>query len=306
MKKFLAQYDYERRKSRSENNIVMIIICENGRLGNQIFQYNALKSIYNNERIVFLGFDDFSRLFKDTGIIAIGAKYIGRKKLRLLTEIMKFLAACRLIGVIEEKRRDQGYKIIKKFGFFFWISLVRSSHFQHNCLTEKVNVNLQISEVEIQKAKTWLQSIDYYNPKKEIVFVHIRRGDYVSYPNRKSPAVLPKKWYVDAISKLRCELENPLFVVLTDDVPYAEEFIENMADIVISPNEPMVDFSIMSLCSHGILSASSFAWWGAWFAKHNSKKGQYSIFLAPNYWIGYRNKTWWPADFKFHWLTYLD
>ena len=44
----------------------MIIIIENGGLGNQIFQYFFCKSIASkNEKIYLLGFDDLKKLIND-------------------------------------------------------------------------------------------------------------------------------------------------------------------------------------------------------------------------------------------------
>jgi hypothetical protein len=47
--------------------------------------------------------------------------------------------------------------------------------------------------------------------------------------------------------------------------------------------------SIMSFCCAGILSASSFAWWGAFFAKTHDKDNSY--FIAPNYWLDIEKKS---------------
>ena len=55
-------------------------------------------------------------------------------------------------------------------------------------------------------------------------------------------------------------------------------------EIIISNNGPKIDLSIMSLCNSGIMSASSFAWWGAYLMK----KKQYIVF--PKYWLGWKTK----------------
>jgi len=74
-------------------------------------------------------------------------------------------------------------------------------------------------------------------------------------------------------------------------------------NVVISENCQYVDLALMKQCSMGILSASSFAWWGAWFSIQNEKN--YSIYIAPKYWGGHRTRHWYPEGFIFDWITYF-
>jgi hypothetical protein len=74
-------------------------------------------------------------------------------------------------------------------------------------------------------------------------------------------------------------------------------------NVVISENCQYVDLALMKQCSMGILSASSFAWWGAWFSFQNEKN--YNIYIAPKYWGGHRTRHWYPEGFIFDWITYF-
>jgi len=90
-----------------------------------------------------------------------------------------------------------------------------------------------------------------------------------------------------------------------DDDFYLREVFKESKNLIISNNLPEIDLSIMSLCSYGILSPSSFAWWGAFFAKIHNKKCNY--FLAPKYWIGHRSKKWIPKkNLLSKWIIYVD
>jgi hypothetical protein len=60
----------------------------------------------------------------------------------------------------------------------------------------------------------------------------------------------------------------------------------------------------MSLCSYGILSASSFAWRGIFYAKNHNKKDNY--FIAPKYWGGHRLKKLIPKKIFFKWIFYVN
>ena len=88
-----------------------------------------------------------------------------------------------------------------------------------------------------------------------------------------------------------------------DDTLYLRSVFKESKNLIISNNLPETDLSIMSLCSYGILSASSFAWWGAFYAKIYNKKRNY--FIAPKYWIGHRSKKWLPKNFFSKWITYV-
>lgn len=50
-------------------------------------------------------------------------------------------------------------------------------------------------------------------------------------------------------------------------------FIENTT--------PLLDLYIQSLCTHNIISNSSFSWWGAWLNENSNK-----IVIAPQMWFG--------------------
>ena len=63
------------------------------------------------------------------------------------------------------------------------------------------------------------------------------------------------------------------------------------------------DFVLMTQCKGGILSASSFSWWGAYLAK---QKYSGTFFLAPKYWAGHRQKRWYPESMKSSFLDYVE
>ena len=71
---------------------------------------------------------------------------------------------------------------------------------------------------------------------------------------------------------------------MSDALMWVKENFSNQDDIFTSSENEEIDFSMMTRCSDGILSASSFAWWGACFSKINNPDG---IFLAPKFWLGH-------------------
>ena len=63
----------------------------------------------------------------------------------------------------------------------------------------------------------------------------------------------------------------------------------------------------MSLCDHGVLSASSFSWWAGLYSVQRTLTGErYGSFVAPMFWIGHRKEKWHPVTLPYaSWLEYI-
>jgi len=110
----------------------MIIICENGRLGNQLFQYLSLRSLFPDQRLVLWGFDDLVGLVTSPNSTVIGANtfppWLTPSRLGLVLHVLTVL---RLVGRIRETRSDSPYKLQKRRGLFWDTYVVESSFFQN-------------------------------------------------------------------------------------------------------------------------------------------------------------------------------
>ncbi len=223
---------------------------------------------------------------------------------------MKFLnvlASTRLIGLIYESNAyDENVRVVRRTGLIKGISLVSSAFFQNNTYESNISENLSIKPELIAVSTKILNELLNGKINRQLVFVHVRRGDYVYWPNRKNPAVLPAAWYKDAMARTRIELSNPFFLIFTDDIPYTKEMFNEMKDVYISEFDEFTDFALMSLCNYGILAASSFSWWAAFFSRRNSLvKSKKFGFIGPKYWIGHRNMEWHPRKLISDWINYL-
>jgi len=282
----------------------VIVFFEDGRLGNQLFQYAALKELYPNQRLLFFGFGALKQAIESVDAIIIEKEKLPRFLMAVLKRLFSTLAKIRIIGTIQESRENSTY-VFKKFrGVFFNIYVLKQSYFQHQDMLERINPSLRLNEDIFRTASDWLGEKASESSDKNFVFVHIRRGDYLTWPSHEYPAVLERQWYSRAMDRMRAKVKNPIFLLLTDDPYYAKDCFGGQQDILISENDQLVDLALMSLCKHGILSASSFAWWGAWFSKKlNSDEGFY---MAPKYWGGHRKKEWEPEGFITNWITYIE
>lgn len=73
-----------------------------------------------------------------------------------------------------------------------------------------------------------------------------------------------------------------LFIVCTNDLTFAKENIpKHYENVIFLENEPYyIDFTVLSLCKHNIISNSSFGWWAAWLNQNPEK-----MVVVPENWI---------------------
>jgi hypothetical protein len=108
-----------------------------------------------------------------------------------------------------------------------------------------------------------------------VVGVHIRRGDYMNYPNHKKYFPAPTSWYVDWLNTIWPTLDKPVLFVASDDLelvlPDFRKFHPiTSADVIGKfPTEPKYgsldpsfypDFYLLSKCDLLAISNSTFSY----------------------------------------------
>lgn len=118
----------------------------------------------------------------------------------------------------------------------------------------------------------------------ESVAVHVRRGDYYSDPVvRATLGTLELEYYRRAASFVVTRVANPRFFVFTDDPIWAKANLGFLpAAKVVDHNRGAghEDLRLMTRCKHFVIANSSFSWWGAWLGRHSTK-----IVVAPRRWF---------------------
>jgi hypothetical protein len=281
----------------------MIIFFEYGRIGNQLFQYQGLKNYFPKQKLFFFGCASLQNIFN-----IIDATFINLKINSLLHKVLKkifiFFVKLRIFGEIKEITVNDNTKLYVRRGLLWNVYIAHNIYFQHDSFINKITNPPSIKKKYLILGKNWLIKKEVFKKKSNLVFVHIRRGDYLSWPDVNFPAALDLRWYKKNMLNIKNRVKKPIFVIMGDDTLYLRSVFKESKNLIISNNLPEIDLSIMSLCSCGILSASSFAWWGAFYAKTHNKKRNY--FIAPKYWIGHRSKKWLPINFFSKWITYVN
>ena len=101
---------------------------------------------------------------------------------------------------------------------------------------------------------------------KTVIGIHIRRTDMLTKGSKEWGRIIASKQYVlKAISFFRKRFKNAHFIVCSDDLRWSRNTIKG-SDVTFSSNEAAVDFAILTLCDHVIITVGSFGWWAGWFA----------------------------------------
>lgn len=220
-----------------------------GRLGNQLFQYSALKSLS-----LLMGQDII--LPNHTNIKPDGTYDLTNNKwISYRLDLLDCFDLSCSIGTIKEGSDNmildgyfQSYKHIKPY---------------KNEIIKDLTFKPQI----LSKCGEILK--DY----KNTVAIHIRRGDYVKLPN----------YWVVTPEYIQSALEHFIndeytFLVFSDDINWCKEvFPEGV--IFMEGNNQFEDLCLMSLCDHNIIANSTFSWWSAFLNQNPNKK-----VIAPLQW----------------------
>lgn len=114
------------------------------------------------------------------------------------------------------------------------------------------------------------------------VSVHIRRGDYLKYPQVAN--ICTDDYYCRAIDYSRKRIPNVKFVFFSDDIGWVREKFSSCDTIIcyrdlFAHYEDWYDMYLMTKCRGNIIANSTFSWWGAWLNQNREP-----FVIAPKRW----------------------
>jgi hypothetical protein len=268
----------------------MIIARSAGRLGNQLFVYAALGKLNTQrETLVLVGFDDlvqnFPEVLADSRHVPLPQKHWWRWDLS--EKILKSLGFLRLVSIIT--LNSAGRRLVTSRGIFS-LTLFNGGWCQDENLIDPdiIHTLIQAGDSHALQGETGEEGALTVPGDDPVFFIHIRRGDYLAWPTPELPAALPESWYQEAMDKIRKTQPGVRFLVFSDDDDFAEQFARGSSDAEAITASPRETLTLMSRCTGGILSASSFSWWGAQLASRHSQ----GPFIAPLHWISWSEQRW--------------
>jgi len=123
---------------------------------------------------------------------------------------------------------------------------------------------------------------------KEHVIIHARRGDYLSKQGFHKN--LDDTYYNAAIEYMRKSVNNPKFILISDDPYYWKGKFENA---IYFNESDIITLWLMMNSSNLIIANSTFSWWGAYLSGGNV--------VAPKEWFGPEGPDDWSDIYEPSW-----
>ncbi len=268
---------------------------KSGRLGNQMFQYAALRGIAANR-----GFD-WSVPPPGTS----GVDEYGCENNYCMFDTFKLSNATKEHQGISD---NTPWAVWKEFHFNEELfntcpdDVNLDGYFQTERYFENIRPSIR-EDFQFQD--------EIYQPCKEMIdslgdgrkiFLHMRRGDpklpwaYVNLQN--AHPLQTWDYYTEALNQFP---DDTPVIVFSDVIEWCQDqeffdsdrfiFSETMDEFNDGQRVPWTDLCLMSLCTDAIIANSSFSWWGAWLIDNPDKK-----VIAPKQWFGPQFKNYHMGD----------
>lgn len=238
----------------------MKILVYGGGLGNQIFGYaftQYLRNKYPNKRIY--GVYNHRMLNEHYGleidrwfdVVLPPSKWY----VSLITYLLYLLK--RISGW--QKYLDTSQYVIKKENALVYFA----QHADRRYIPQGNWLNFKLTDELLGKKNiSVLEEIKNSNS----VFIHVRRGDYLSpkYVDRFQ-GCCSLEYYNNAIAYIEKMVDNPRFFIFSNDLKWAKDNIKVDNSTYIDWNDGRqspLDMYLMTQCKAGIMANSTFSYWG--------------------------------------------
>ena len=240
-----------------------------GQLGNQMFQYAALKGIARNRGLDFM-IPNHSEAIQDSlgNILRIELF----EPFNIKSNHYGFLETNEYVQEayfhFDEDLYNNCPDNCSLFGYF------QSPKYFLN-IREEIIKDFKFKKQIISECKSILKEFD--NP----IALHIRRGDFLI--NSANHHNLPMSYYENALD---CFDEDRQVIIFSDDPDWCfkQKLFNNDRFLVSQSNSSYHDLYLMTQCSDFIIANSTYSWWGAWLCTNPFKDVIY-----PNRWFGPNN-----------------
>lgn len=234
--------------------ITMTNLGENGRLGNQLFQYAALIGLSKSHNQILKLKDWKYKEFFNGNYPVISEEDIEETKNLRYIEEPTFAYVPEWPYIRENENVDiSGYLQSEKY----WI----------HCRNQ-VKETLKFKESFKKEVRNNEQFEEAF--KKITIAISVRRGDYVNNPFYLQ---LPITYFILALHEHFPNWRDCNIVIFSDDIPYCRVHFGCLENVYFSDNNSDIeDLCLMSQCDHFIISNSTFSWWGAYLSNNENKK----------------------------------
>lgn len=114
-----------------------------------------------------------------------------------------------------------------------------------------------------------------FSEKAKLFYDKIKNNNSVAVHIRLKERATINKWlfFTNNISRLKKELNNPVFFIFSDDIKLCKKNLIPDSNIIFIENNDnhIEDFCLMKYCNHFIISNSTFSWWASWLSDSKDK-----------------------------------
>lgn len=281
------------------------IFIGDGRLGNQVFQFVAIRTRLGRGRLWTPNLQALGKVFTNTTNVtpflmpAIGEKILRRVVapvlIKPLFKWLRFGTYCHEpIGLMSNGSRDPSGDMATQKGLlpitfidggFYqnFTNLLSPSDFR--CLTLRQDVLIAAREVvnKAMASKVWPRAV-----------MHVRRGDYVGYrAYGLDDVLLPLAYYQRAAVAARKYLgAGAEILIVTDDPAWCEQALATLQPFTVVSGSEAVDFALLTMFPIAILSNSTFSLAAACVGADIERV------IGPKFWFGHSVTQWYPPHIR--------
>ena len=112
---------------------------------------------------------------------------------------------------------------------------------------------------------------------------------------------LSVEYYINATNYISNIIENPIYVLISDDIQFWKDNITSIPQFSINntifiENESDINtLCLMQQFYHFIIANSTFSWWGTWLAAHKNV-------IAPKKWFGPNGPQYYEDIYEQSWI----
>lgn len=236
-----------------------------GRLGNQMFQFAAVKGIAKNRGYEYCfppsrNLNEWTdhqlfNLFKLSATTSLNIQFIDVDRPTIVETGFEF----------DDNLFHNCPDWVNIQGFF-----QSEKYFKH--IEDEIRSDFDFHDELLIPAK------NISSQWREPIALHIRRTDYLTNPNHSE---LPMSYYEKALTEFD---KNRDVIIFSDDPDWcmANQLFDSDRFMVSQTENNHMDLCLMSLCKDHIIANSSFSWWGAWLGKNNQVIAPKNWFLGSN------------------------
>lgn len=295
----------------------MIYVALEGRCGNQFFAYafaRKLQSVYR-EKLTFIyqspgnGDPTFCNILGEFRTAPYRTEVYRGNVVSRYGSVSQKLWMCvyKLICALPYKRRVQFYErqtgwqpFLNRHGIY-WLIRGYSVPGVSKCKNKFINGTFEDKRYFDDIREQLLEELQPVQPPKEknrklynlinsrnSVCVSVRRGDFMDPANRGLRDICTYEYYREAIERIREKVENPVFIIFSDEIEWVREHYHFEGDIYYEEggDEIWEKMRLMYSCKHFIMSNSTFCWWAQYLGRAPDK-----VVMSPSRWFNMEGYT---------------